>query len=158
MITSFFLLVYILSSAIVVLLLSIALQGNLSAGYAWLFGIFVIPVSIFSGVVMITRSFLAKSYPSELVFELISLLVIFMIFTPLTSFAILARKDVHENNLYGIPFILCGCVSFIPGILKILLSIQKSTEVQIPTLEKSMFVAVALFVVTMIAMVFVPNE
>jgi hypothetical protein len=66
--TTFFLIIYGLLSTLVMLLLSIALQENLSAGYAWLFGIFVIPISILFGIVMITRSFLAKKYPSELVF------------------------------------------------------------------------------------------
>jgi hypothetical protein len=156
--TTFFLIIYGLLSTLVMLLLSIALQENLSAGYAWLFGIFVIPISILFGIVMITRSFLAKKYPSELVFELISLLLAFVIFTPLTSFAILARKDVHENDLYGIPFLICGFVSFIPGILKIILLTQNTTVSQVPTIKMPILVATTLFVLTMITMVFVPNQ
>jgi hypothetical protein len=158
MLLSFLFIIYILLSCIVMLLLLIALEGNLSAGYAWLFGIYVIPVSMFMGVVMITGSFLAINYPSELVFKLISLLVIFIILTPLASFAILSLKNAHENDLYGIPFLICGCISFIPGILKFILLVQKSAEEQVPTIESAIFVAVSLFVLTTIASVFVPKK
>jgi len=110
------------------------------------------------GIVIITRSFLAKNYPSELVFELISLLVVFIIFTPLTSFAILARKGVHENELYGIPFLICGFVSFIPGIFKIILLTQNIAISQVPTIKMATLVVVALFVLTMIIMLLIPSN
>ena len=158
MITSFFLFFYILLSIIVMILLSIAFEGNMSTGYAWLFGIYVIPVSVLFGVAMITSSLVEKNYTTESIFELIILLIIFIILTPLSSYFILSIKNIHENEHYGITFFVCGFISFTPAILNIILVIQESTEKQFLTSKTAFFAAAILYLSTMIGMFFVPNE
>ena len=158
MITTFFTFFYTLLSIIVMLLLLIALEGNSNTGYVWLFGIFVIPVSILFGLAMLTSSLVEKNYASEFIFEMIFLLIIFIILTPLSSYFILSTKNIHNNEHYGITFFVCGFISFTPALLKIILLIQKSAEKQFVTINTAFFAAAALYVLTMIAMFFVPNE
>jgi len=158
MITTFFSFFYILLSAVVLILLSFAFEGNSNTGYVWFFGMFVIPVSVLLGVAMITSSLVEKNYATEFIFEMIVLLIIFIILTPLSSYFILTIKNIHENELYGIPFFISAFVSFTPAILKIILLIQESTERQFLTSKTAFFVAATLYVLTMIAMFFVPKE
>jgi len=140
------------------MLLSIAFQGSSSTGFAWLFGIFVIPVSILFGLAMLTSSLIEKKYPNQFILEMIVLLIIFIILTPLSSYIILSTKNIHENELWGIPFIIIGLISFIPAILNIILVIQESTEKQFLTSKTAFFAAATLYLSTMIGMFFVPNE
>jgi len=157
MITTFFLFFYILLSFIVLILTLITLHPHSSSGFELLIGKYVIPVSVFLGVMMITCSLIEKNYPTELIFQLICLLILFIILTPLSSYIILTTKNIHENYLYCIPFSICGFSSLIPAVLKIFLVIQGSTG-QFLTIKTALFFSGILYVLTMLSMVFVRDK
>ena len=131
--------------------------SSLSSGFVWLLGMYVIPVNVLLGVVMIICTLIEKDYPTVLIFQLIGLLILFIILTPLSSYLILTTRNIHEDYLYGIPFSVCGFASFIPAVLKISLAIQGSSG-QFLTSKTAFFAAAILYLSTMIGMFFVPNK
>jgi hypothetical protein len=156
--TTFIFIIYGFFCLGVIKLLSVTLQGTLTSEDAWFFGFLVIPLTVILGVLTVIGTLLKKKYTSELVFELVSLLLFFIIFTPLTSFALLARKHVQSDELYNITFSVYGFVAFIPGIIKINLMVKDYTVAPPITFKESLFNTIALFVLILISMSLVSSH
>ncbi len=155
--TTFVFILYGLFCLGIMKLFEVTIQGNISSEDRWFFGFLVIPLTVILGVLTVIGSLLKKKYTSELIFELVSLLLFFIIFTPLTTFAILARKHVQSNELYTITFSVYGFVSLIPGIIKINLMVKNYTDAPPINFKESLFNTIALFVLILISILLVPS-